>query len=193
MIQIGGTLQISLKKNKLCFGKTNRSGKAEKQVILALLANRYMGDEERIIEHIVTSKGRKSINKKNLKGIGEIIHNYQFASKENSDFVNQFKSLNKLERNNVLDAIQMRNIKRDEDCKAYDVECSNHRELIDIGVKQYEKLERIHSMMELDPKSKLHLWTDPTIKFTEKQKTRLSKKEKKELRKEHRKSLKKTN
>lgn len=191
MIQIGGTVNISLKKNKLVFGKSNRSGKAEKQVILALLADNYMGDEEKIIEHILTSKGRKTINKKNLKIIGEILHNYQYSSKENSDFVIQFKLLSKLQREAVLHSIQMRNIKRDEDCKAYEVECSNHRELVDIGIKQYEKLERIHSMMELDPKSKLHLWSDPTIKFTEKQKTRLSKKEKKNMRKEQRKSLKK--
>ena len=60
-----------------------------------------------------------------------------------------------------------------------------------IGEKQYEKLENIHSMMILDPRSKLHMWSNPQIKFTDKQKNRLSKKEKKELKKQHKKSKKK--
>jgi len=183
MIQLGGTNSINLKNNKLGFGKSNRSGNAEKQIILALLSDKYYGDEELIIEHIITSRGIKYINKSNLHGIGEIIHNYQFMSKHNSDFVIQFKSLNREQRECVLDAITNRNNKRDDDCKSYEIECVSHRDLVNIGKKQYEKLEGIHSMKLLDSRSKLHLWCDPTIKFTDKQKNRLSKKEKKQLKK----------
>ena len=37
----------------------------------------------------------------------------------------------------------------------------------------------------LNSQSKLHMWIDPTRKFSQKQKNRLSKKEKKELKKQH--------
>ena len=191
MILIGGTLSIDTKKDKLVFGKCNRSGKAEKAVVMALLGDLYSGNEELIILHIVSSKSKKPINKKNLKGLGEIVHNYQNSSKENSDFVEQFKRLSASQREKVLDAIIIRNRKRDEDCKAYKQECGHHRELVNIGEKQYEKLENIHSMMRLDPRSKLHMWSNPRMKFTDKQKNRLSKKEKKELKKQHKKSKKK--
>ena len=54
MIQIGGTVNISLKKNKLVFGKSNRSGKAEKQVrttpVLFNTASAYQGMFKREIE-----------------------------------------------------------------------------------------------------------------------------------------------
>ena len=195
-IQIGGGINIVLKTNKLKFGKCNRSGKAEKDLVIALLSPKYGNDEHAIIYHILTSKGRKSINTKNLKGIGEIVHNYQNSSKENSDFVVQFINLSPTDRENVLNKINLRNKKRDEDCKAYNVECSDHRELVDIGVKQLEKLQRIHDLKMLNSQSKLHMWIDPTRKFSQKQKNRLSKKEKKELKKQHakqRKSKKKNN
>ena len=44
--------------------------------------------------------------------------------------------------------------------------------------------------MVLDKRSMLHKWTNPTQKFSQKQKNRLSKKEKKDFRKEHRRSKK---
>ena len=76
---------------------------------MALLGDLYSGNEELIILHIVSSKSKKPINKKNLKGLGEIVHNYQNSSKENSDFVEQFKRLSAPLREKVLDAILVRN------------------------------------------------------------------------------------
>ena len=183
MIHLGENLSINFKNNILSFGRSNRSGNSEKQIILALLSDKYYGDEEQIIYHIISSRSNKPINKSNIAGIGGIIHNYQFMSKDTSDFVIQFKLLPIEHREKVLYTILNRNKKRDEDCKSYDEECPHHRSLVNIGIKQYEKLEGIHSMMILDIRSKLHLWKDPTIKFTEKQRTRLSKKEKKQLKK----------
>lgn len=187
MIQQGGTIKIQIKNKKFVFGKSNKSGKAEEKVLMELLGNKFSNDQNLVIEYITKKKADSKIN---LKILSEAIHNYQYASKETSDFVKQFKSLDKLKRERVLDAIRQRNIKRDKDCKQYNKECASHRDLVNIGEIQLEKLTRMHDFMSLDKRSKLHKWTDPTQKFSQKQKNRLSKKEKKELKKHYRKSRK---
>ena len=180
MIQIGGTINIQLNKQKFKFGKGNYTGKSEKNVIIALFKELYNKDEDAMIRHILNSKNKK-INLSNVKGISEIVHNYQFSSKEVSDFVVVFKSLNRSNRNEVLKQIDIRNKKRDEDCKSYTIEDSSHRELVIIGIKQYQKIERINDLLELPQQSRLHRWISekPIIK-----KNRLSKKEKKALKKQ---------
>ena len=121
----------------------------KKNVILALFKELYGKDEDKIIKHILTSKNKK-VNTKNMKGISEIVHNYQFSSKkEVSDFVIVFKSLNSSNRKEVLKQIKIRNKRRDEDCKSYTVEDKGHRELVEVGVKQYDKLKRINDLIEL--------------------------------------------
>ena len=188
MIQIGGTIKVQVQSNNFKFGKSNKSGKAEIKVIMAILGDKYSRDENLIIEYI-TSK-RKDKSKLNMKHVSEVVHNYQFASKETSNFVKDFKLLNRSQREKVLLAIRERNIRRDKDCREYNKECAYHRELVNIGETQLEKLTRIHDFMVLDKRSMLHKWTNPTQKFSQKQKNRLSKKEKKALKKEHRKSKK---
>ena len=180
MIQIGGTIDIQLNKEKFKFGKGNYTGRSEKNVIMALFKELYGKDEDAIINHILNSKNKK-INYSNLKGISEIVHNYQFSSKEVSDFVIVFKSLNNSNRQEVLKQINIRNVRRDEDCKSYTEEDPAHRALVHVGIKQYEKLERIHDLIELSKKSRLHRWISPTPII---RKNRLSKKEKKELKKQ---------
>jgi len=188
MIQIGGTIKIQLKGVDFKWGKSNKSGKAEIKVIMALLGDKYSRDENLIIEHITSKK--KDKGKLNMKQVSEAVHNYQFASKEASNFVKDFKLLNRSHREKVLVAIRERNIKRNEDCREYNKECEYHRQLVSIGETQLEKLTRIHDFMVLDKRSMLHKWTNPTQKFSQKQKNRLSKKEKKDFRKEHRRSKK---
>ena len=180
MIQIGGTINIQLNKQKFKFGKGNFTGKSEKNVIMALFKEIYNKDEDAIIKHILNSKSKK-INESNLKGVAEIVHNYQFSSKEVSDFVLVFKSLNSHNRQEVLNRINIRNIRRDEDCKTYTVEDPSHRELVNIGIKQYEKIKRINDLIELPRESRLHRWLSPTSII---KKNRLSKKEKKALKKQ---------
>ena len=187
-IQLGGTIDIELKKNKFKFGKGNYTGRSEKNVIIALFKQLYGKDEDAIIRHILNSKNKK-INESNIKGISEIIHNYQFSSKENSDFVNVFKTLNSKNREEVLKQINIRNERRDEDCKSYTEEDPAHRELVSIGIKQYKKLERIHDLIELPKESKLHMWLSPKPII---KKNRLSKKEKKALRRQALKEKKKS-
>lgn len=187
MIQIGGTINIQVNKNKFKFGKGNFTGRSEKNVIMALFKELYKKDEDAIINHILNSKNKK-INTSNLKGISEIVHNYQFSSKETSDFVITFKSLNSSNREEVLKQLNTRNNRRDEDCKSYTLEDPAHRALINVGIKQYQKLERINDLMELSKESRLHRWLSPTPII---RKNRLSKKEKKALKKEKRKSKKK--
>ena len=179
-IQLGGAIDIELKKNKFKFGKGNYTGRSEKNVIIALFRQLYGKDEDTIIRHILNSKNKK-INESNIKGINEIVHNYQFSSKENSDFVNIFKTLNTNNREEVLKQLKIRNEKRDEDCKSYTEEDPSHRQLVNIGVKQYNKLKRIHDLMELPRESKLHNWLSPK---SLKRKNKLSKKEKKALRRQ---------
>lgn len=188
MILIGGTIKIQAKSDTFKFGKSNKSGKAEINVILALLGKKYSGNENLIIQHIVGKKKNKE--SLNMKHLGEALHNYQNASKDTNDFVKQFKLLSSEERIAVLDAIKKRNTIRDKDCKEYNKECASHRQLVTIGETQLEKLTRIHDFMVLDKRSMLHKWTDPTQKFSQKQKNRLSKKDKKALKKEYRKSKK---
>ena len=180
MIQIGGTINIQLKKEQFKFGKSNYTGKSERNVIMALFNEIYGKDEDAIIRHILNSKNKK-INLSNLKGIAEVVHNYQFSSKEVSDFVIVFKSLNSSNREEVLKQIDIRNKRRDEDCKSYTVEDPSHRELVNIGINQYKKLERIHDLIELSKESRLHTWLSPTPII---KKNRLSKKEKKALKKQ---------
>ena len=187
MIQIGGTIDIEFKKEKFKFGKGNYTGRGEKNVIMALFKELYGKDENAIIKHILNSKN-KQLNTKNLKGISEIVHNYQFSSKEVSDFVKIFKTLNRYNRDEVLKQMKNRNKRRDEDCKSYTVEDKGHRALVEVGIKQYNKLERINDLMNLNKNSKLHTWLSPKPII---KKDRLSKKEKKLLRKEERKSRKK--
>jgi hypothetical protein len=184
MIQIGGSIDIEFKKDKFKFGKVNFTGKSEKNVIMALFKQLYDIDENVIINHIISSKDKK-INIKNLRGISEIVHNYQYSSKVTSDFVLVFKSLNLRNRIEVLRQIDIRNKKRDEDCKSYTEEDPVHRELVNIGIKQYYKLQRMHDLMDLSKNSRLHLWLSnkPIIK-----KNRLSKTEKKQLKKQARKN-----
>ena len=169
-----GQLILNLKKKKFKFGSCNYTGKSEKNVIIALFKQLYNSDEDIIINHILSSKEKK-IDIKNLKGISEIIHNYQYSSKDNSDFVLVFKSLNNKNRVNVLKQIDIRNKRRHEDCKSYNVEDPAHRELVNIGIKQLNKLQRIHELMNLSKQSRLHLWISekPIIK-----KNRLSRKKK---------------
>lgn len=188
MIQIGGTIDIQLKKEKFKFGKGNYTGRSEKNVIMALFYEIYGKDEDSIIRHILNSKNKK-LNTSNLKGIAEIVHNYQFASKEVSDFVIVFKSLSSLGRQEVLKQIYIRNQRRDEDCKSYTVEDPAHRALVDVGINQYQKLERIHDLLELPKESRLHKWLSPTPII---KKNRLSKKEKKAQKKQALKEKKKS-
>ena len=180
MIQIGGTIDIQLKKEKFKFGKGNYTGRSEKNVIMALFYEIYGKDEDSIIRHILNSKNKK-INMSNLKGIAEIVHNYQFSSKEVSDFVIVFKSLNSSSREEVLKQIEIRNNRRDEDCKSYTVEDPAHRALVDVGINQHQKLQRIHDLLELPKESRLHSWLSPKPII---KKNRLSKKEKKALKKQ---------
>ena len=158
MILIGGTLSIDSKKDKLVFGKCNRSGKAEKAVVMALLGDLYSGNEELTILHIVSSKSKKPINKKNLSRVlVRLSIIIKILQKKIATLSYNLKGYLLTLREKVLDAILVRNRKLDEDCKAYKQECGHHRELVNIGEKQYEKLENIHSMMTLDPRSKLHV------------------------------------
>jgi hypothetical protein len=180
MIQIGGTIDIQFKKEKFKFGKGNYTGRSEKNVIVSLFKELYNNDEDAMIKHILNSKHKKT-NLSNLKGIAEVVHNYQFSSKEVSDFVIVFKSLNTSNRKEVLNKINIRNIKRNEDCQSYTVEDPAHRALVDVGINQYQKLERIHDLLELPKESKLHRWISPTPII---KKNRLSKKEKKALKKQ---------
>ena len=190
MIQIGGTLNIELTKTKFKFGKLKYTGKSEKNVIMALFKELYDKDEDKIIRHILDSKAKNiPINFKNTKGIAEIVHNYQYSSKDVSNFVKVFKSLNTKNRLEVLTRLNIRNLRRDEDCKSYTIENHAHRELVDIGIKQLEELQRIHDLLELPKESKLHVWLSPSSIIIKK--GRLSKKEKKELKKQTRKSKKK--
>ncbi len=180
MIQIGGTINIQLKQEKFKFGKGNYTGKSEKNVIMALFYEIYGKDEDSIIRHILNSKNKK-VDFSNLKGISEIVHNYQFSSKEVSDFVIIFKSLSSSSREEVLKQIDTRNKRRDEDCRSYTVEDPAHRALVDVGINQYKKLERIHDLLELPKESRLHSWlSNKPIK----KKNRLSKKEKKAVKKQ---------
>lgn len=187
MIQIGGTLTIDLKKDKYKFGKTNFTGKGDKNVIMALFLNLYGKDEHQIINHILNSKN-STIEKTDLSGISKIIHNFQLGSKENSDFVKIFKTLPSSQRSEVLKQIKLRNNKRKEDLESYTVIDKGHKELFDVGLKQYEKLLRIHELLDIPEESRLHtyLFSKPI-----KNKNRLSKKEKKMLKKQQRKSKKK--
>lgn len=180
MIQVGGTIDIQLNKKKFKFGKGNFTGRSERNVILALFKELYDKDEDSMIMHILNSKNKK-INLLNLKGISEIVHNYQFSSKEVSDFVIVFKSLNNSNRNEVLNQIDNRNKRRDEDCKSYSYEDPAHRELVNIGINQYKKLERINDLLKLPYDSRLHRWISPKPII---KKNRLSKKEKKALKKQ---------
>ena len=174
-----GTIDIQLKKKNLNLGKRHYMGRSEKNVMMALFYEN-MANEDLIIKHILNSKNKK-LNTSNLKGIAEIVHNYQFASKEVSDFVIVFKSLSSLGRQEVLKQIDIRNQRRDEDCKSYTVEDPAHRALVDVGINQYQKLERIHDLLELPKESRLHKWLSPTSII---KKNRLSKKEKKALKKQ---------
>ena len=188
MIQIGGTLIIDFKKDKYKFGKTNFTGRGDKNVIMALFFNLYGKDENQIINHILQLKN-KPIDKSNLEGISKIIHNFQLGSKENSDFVKIFKTLSSSQRSEVLKQIKIRNNKRKEDLESYTVIDKGHKELLDVGLKQHQKLLRIHELLDIPEESRLHtyLFSKPI-----KNKNRLSKKEKKMLKKQQRKSKKKS-
>lgn len=184
MIQIGGTLNIELKNNNYKFGKLNFTGRAEKNVIVALFREIYGNNENLIIRHIIDSKNK---DLRDLKKISQVIHNYQYSSKNNSDFVNVFKSLNKENRIEVLRQLNLRNKKRKEDLNSYTVIDKGHEELVKIGIIQYDKIKRINDLIELPKESRLHVWISnkPIVK-----KNRLTKKEKKQLRKSIRKERK---
>ena len=77
--------------------------------------------------------------------------------------------------------IDNRNKRRDEDCKSYSYEDPAHRELVNIGINQYKKLERINDLLKLPNDSRLHRWISPKPII---KKNRLSKKEKKALKKQ---------
>lgn len=183
MIHVGGSFNIILKNGDFKWGKSNKSGKAEIKVIMALLGDTYSRDVNLIIEHIKsrTLRGRP----KSTSDISLAVHNYQYGSKDSSNLVYDFKLLSGSQREKVLKAIEERNEIRRADCRAHNKICASaargtapqaasHMGLVIIGETQLKKLTKIHNVLErqkrihdftlLDRHSRLHKWTNLTSK-----------------------------
>ena len=184
MIHVGGSFNIILKNGDFKWGKSNKSGKAEIRVILALLGDRYSRNVNLIIEHIkrITFRDRPVSE----AAISKAVHNYQYGSKDSSNFVRDFKLLSGPQREEVLKAIEERNEIRRADCRAHNKKCASaargtappqtasHMGLVIIGETQLKKLTKIHNVLErqkrihdftlLDRHSRLHKWTNLTSK-----------------------------
>lgn len=100
-------------------------------------------------------------------------------------FVKIFKSLPSNQRIKVLKQINIRNNRRKEDIDSYTIIDIGHKELLDVGIKQYQKLLRIHELLDIPKESRLHTYLSNSTII---RKNRLSKKEKKMLKKQQRKS-----
>ena len=87
----GPALELSLSKLN---DENSQTNDINSKIILLISDGEDSGEE--------TESALNKINESNIKGINEIVHNYQFSSKENSDFVNIFKTLNTNNREEVL-------------------------------------------------------------------------------------------